>query len=62
MSTPPDAAPDGQGAISALLQEDRRYPPADAFKAQANVSDPAIYDTAAKDPEAFWEGFARELE
>ncbi len=48
--------------IDALLREDRSFPPSDAFRAQANVSDPAIYETARKDPEAFWAGFARELE
>jgi acetyl-CoA synthetase len=54
MSTPPDAAPEGQGAISALLTEDRRYPPDPAFVAQANVNDPGIYERALQDPEAFW--------
>src|ERR1051326_8964408 len=42
------------GSIDALLQEDRRYPPADEFKAQANWSDPGIYERAEADPEAFW--------
>src|SRR5687768_6558249 len=62
MSTPPDAAPEGQGAISALLTEDRRYSPDAAFVAQANVSDPAIYETALKDPEAFWAEQAKGLD
>ncbi len=48
--------------IDALLQEDRAFPPSDAFRAQANVRDPQIYETAARDPEAFWASFARELE
>ena len=43
-----------QSAISALLMEERRYPPSDEFKAQANVSDPGIYQRASQDPEAFW--------
>jgi acetyl-CoA synthetase len=51
-----------QSAISALLNEDRRYPPSDAFKAQANVSDPAIYERASKDPEGFWAERAAELD
>src|SRR5438094_4583001 len=42
------------GSIEALLQEDRRYPPSEEFKAQANWNDPAIYDRAEADPEAFW--------
>ena len=48
--------------IDALLKEDRRFPPAEAFTRQANISDPGIYARAAADPEAFWAGFARELE
>jgi len=48
--------------IDALLKEDRRFPPAPAFTQQAHVNDPAIYETAAADPERFWAGFARELE
>ena len=39
--------------IENLLTEDRRFPPSDAFRAQANVSDPAIYERG-KDTEAFW--------
>ncbi|HEY3331165.1 MAG TPA: acetate--CoA ligase [Capsulimonadaceae bacterium] len=48
--------------IEALLTEARSFPVDPEFAAQANVSDPAIYDTAAADPEAFWAGFARELD
>ncbi|MGE0812591.1 MAG: acetate--CoA ligase [Vicinamibacterales bacterium] len=48
--------------IDALLSENRRFEPSEAFRAAANVNDPAVYERAAKDPEAFWEGFARELE
>jgi acetyl-CoA synthetase len=62
MSTPPGAAADGQGAISALLQEDRRYPPSPDFVAQANLNDPAIYERAKADPEAFWAEQAKNLD
>jgi acetyl-CoA synthetase len=48
--------------IEALLQEDRSFAPSDEFRSRALVNDPAIYETAAKDPEAFWAGFATELE
>ncbi len=48
--------------ISALLREDRRFPPSDEWRKTAVVSDPGIYETAARDPEAFWAGFAAELE
>jgi acetyl-CoA synthetase len=48
--------------IDNLLQEDRRFPPSEAWATSANITDPAVYDRAARDPEAFWAGFARELE
>ena len=48
--------------IDALLKEHRSFPPPRAFQAQANLSDPAIYDRAAADPEAFWAEQARALE
>jgi acetyl-CoA synthetase len=48
--------------IEALLNEDRSFPPSDAFRAQAVISDPGIYARAAGDPEAFWAGFAKELD
>ncbi len=48
--------------ISALLREDRRFPPSPEWRSRANVSDPQIYADAARDPEAFWAGFAAELE
>ena len=48
--------------IEALLREDRSFAPSDEFRSRALVSDSAIYAAAAKDPEAFWAGFAKELE
>ena len=48
--------------ISALLVEDRTFPAPPAFTATAHANDPAIYQRAADAPEAFWDGFARELE
>jgi len=48
--------------IDALLKEDRRFAPPQTWRASALVSDPAIYDHAAADPEGFWAGFAQELE
>ncbi|MBM3329913.1 MAG: acetate--CoA ligase [Calditrichaeota bacterium] len=47
--------------IDTLLNEERLYPPPAEFVAQANVSDPAVYENAASDPEAFWASFARDL-
>jgi len=48
--------------IADLLQEDRQFPPTDAFRAQANAATGDVYARAERDPEGFWEGFARELE
>jgi acetyl-CoA synthetase len=48
--------------IDNLLQEDRRFPPSPAVQKSANISDPRVYERAARDPEAFWVEFARELE
>src|SRR5688572_16882460 len=48
--------------ISDLLQEDRSFPPSQAFRDQANVRDEEVYARAARDPEAFWANFAKELE
>ena len=48
--------------FSDLLREDRTFPPSEAFRAQALVRDEAIYEEAARDPEAFWAKFAAELE
>jgi len=47
--------------INTLLEENRLYAPAPAFKAQANVKDLSIYARAASDPVAFWEEQANEL-
>ena len=45
--------------IDALLKEDRRFPPSDHWKSHAIASNAEIYDRAARDPQAFWESFAR---
>ena len=58
MSDRPPVSPE----IDALLKENRTFPPPAEFRAQANVSDARVYEEAARDPEAFWERFARELE
>ncbi len=49
------------GGIEALLQEDRTFPPPDAFRKQANIADPKIYEESQKDPEGFWAKLAEEL-
>jgi acetyl-CoA synthetase len=48
--------------FSDLLREDRTFTPPDEFRARAHVRDETIYAEAERDPEAFWAGFARELE
>jgi len=47
--------------IDVLLHEERRYPPPDAFREDALVSDRTPYEAAAEDREAFWAERAREL-
>jgi len=47
-------------ALSNLLREERRFPPADEFAAKANA-DAGLYDEAATDRLAFWARQAREL-
>jgi acetyl-CoA synthetase len=48
--------------IDALLKEDRQFPPSPEWRRDAIPNDQAVYKRAAADPEAFWAGFARELE
>ena len=50
------------GRFDALLQENRTFPPTEAFKAQANIADSNVYDEARRDPETFWANFAEELD
>jgi acetyl-CoA synthetase len=48
--------------IDALLRENRRFPPSDEWRRSAIIADPDVYRRAAADPEAFWAGFASELD
>jgi acetyl-CoA synthetase len=48
--------------IDALLHEDRSFPPSDAWRNNAHIKDPGIYERAERDPEGFWAEQARELE
>lgn len=48
--------------MEALLQEQRKFPPSDAFRRQAVVQNGALYDEARQDPEGFWRRQAETLE
>jgi acetyl-CoA synthetase len=48
--------------IEALLSENRVFEASPDFKRRAWVNSPDVYETAEKDPEAFWARFASELE
>ena len=47
--------------LAALLEERRTFPPTEDFRQRANANDPAIYDYALRNPEAFWAEIAKEL-
>jgi acetyl-CoA synthetase len=49
-------------ALDSLLQEDRIFPPPPEFAARAQVNDPGIYERAEGDPEAYWAGWAEQLQ
>ncbi len=48
--------------IETLLDEQRSFPPPEAFRKQAHVSDPQVYEKAKKDREGYWADWARQLE
>ena len=54
--------PKETAALSVLLEEKRKFKPSAEFTKQANIHDPAVFARAAKDREAFWAGFAEELQ
>ena len=47
--------------IDVLLQENRKFAPSREFRRDANVSDGSIYESAAKNPEAYWAKAAEAL-
>ena len=52
---------DQHQSIEALADEQRKFPPSEAFKAQSLVRDTSLYDEAAEDDEGFWARQAGEL-
>ncbi|HSQ61135.1 MAG TPA: acetate--CoA ligase [Acidobacteriota bacterium] len=61
-AAPKTSAAGPKAAISALLDEDRLYPPAADFTKNAVVPDDALYREADADLEAFWAARASELD
>ncbi|MGH9748474.1 MAG: acetate--CoA ligase [Candidatus Polarisedimenticolia bacterium] len=47
--------------IDVLLRENRVFRPPVSFRRRANAPDAGVYQRAARNPEAFWSGFAKEL-
>jgi len=48
--------------IESLLKEKRTFSPSKKFKEKAHVNSEAIYRSAKRNPEKFWEDFAKELD
>lgn len=48
--------------LDTLLEESRLFEPPEAFRAAAHVASLEIYEQAERDPEAFWAGWAGELD
>ncbi len=48
--------------IDVLLTENRKFPPSEEFRRSALVSTPELYEEAARDPVAFWERMAGQLQ
>jgi acetyl-CoA synthetase len=51
-----------ESTLDDLLREDRRFPPSEAFREAARVSDDSVRGEAERDFEAYWEGWAEELD
>src|SRR5688500_10803382 len=48
--------------LHVLLKTERTFPPPEEFAAQANASDPEIYERADADPETWWASWAEKLD
>jgi acetyl-CoA synthetase len=51
-----------EAELDVLLETEETFPPPDDFVAQANASDPEIYERADADPEAWWASWAEKLD
>ncbi len=47
--------------IDVLLQENRKFAPSEEFRRDALLSDPSIYESAARNPEGYWAKQAESL-
>ncbi len=61
MATPPITAADLDRKLEELSAVERFAPPAE-FRERALLKDPAVYEDAGRDPEAWWAKHARELD
>ncbi len=50
------------GELDVLLKTEQTFPPPPEFAAQANASDPEIYERAEEDPEKWWASWAEKLD
>jgi acetyl-CoA synthetase len=48
--------------LDVLLKTEQTFEPPPEFAAQANVSDPGVYEQAAADPEGWWASWAEKLD
>ncbi len=48
--------------LDVLLKTEQTFPPPPEFAAQANISDPGVYERAVDDPETWWASWAEKLE
>ncbi|HET8593472.1 MAG TPA: acetate--CoA ligase [Solirubrobacterales bacterium] len=48
--------------LDVLLKTERTFPPPEEFAAQANATDPGVYERAAADPETWWASWAEKLD
>ena len=53
---------EGEGRIDVLMKTEQSFEPPPEFAAQANASDPGVYERAAADPEAWWGSWAEKLD
>ena len=55
-------SPQPSDRIETLLDEQRSFPPSPAFREQAHVNNDEPYVAARRDREAYWAGWAKQLD